>query len=84
MTKTNDFKGFCLFNDIEDVVLRTRNQAVVLVNLAEDHVDRNTKKVNLKGAGLILGYYKNVDDEDKPSVMAQFKTGMLQRGFALS
>lgn len=83
MTQHNDYKSYSLFNDIEDVPLRNRNRAVVLANIAEDHVDRKSKRVSLKGAALILGYFANVADADKDDVKNRFAENMKQRGFAL-
>ncbi len=75
-----DYKGFYLFNDIEDASLRNRNRATTLANIAED----NTKNrlISPKGASLILGYFGAVPDADKPSVSERFKQSMTQRGYA--
>lgn len=81
--KYNDYKTYSLFNDIEDVELRNRNRACVLANIAEDHIDRKSKRVSMKGAALILGYFQNVEDADKDDVKDQFSANMKQRGFAL-
>ena len=81
--KYNDFKTYSLFNDIEDVELRNRNRAVVLCNMAEDHIDRKSKRVSMKGAALILGYFNHVAEEDRDDVKDQFAVMMQQRGFAL-
>lgn len=59
MQNQNEFKGFSLFNDIEDIDLRTRNRSVVMANMAEDHIDRKTKRVSPKGAALILNYFSH-------------------------
>lgn len=84
MTKNNnEFKSFCLFNDIEDTELRNRNRAVVLTNIAEDCTDRKTKRVNMKGAGLILGYFNQVAVADREDVKNKFSDNMHSRGFAL-
>lgn len=83
MTKNNDFKSYSLFNDIEDMDLRNRNRAVVLANIAQDHIDRKSKRVSIKGAALILGYFGCVDMEDRQSVQEKFSANMHQRGFAL-
>lgn len=77
----NQFKGFDLFNDIEDVSLRNRNRAVVLANMAQDHTKE--RKISPGGAGLILGYFKNIPDEDKKDVQDRFQKTMQERGFYL-
>lgn len=79
----DNYKGFSLFNDIEQVELRNRNRAVVLANIASDNTDKKTKRVSIKGAGLILGYFQNVLDADKKDVEARFVEQMKQRGFDL-
>lgn len=77
----NTYKGFSLFNDIEDAVLRLRNRAVVLANIAED----NTKDrlISPKGAGLVLGYTSKLPKEDVASVTESFKNEMIRRVFKL-
>ena len=83
MTKYNDFKTYSLFNDIEDTQLRNRNRACVLANMAEDHIDRKSKRVSVKGANLILGYFNCVPDAERGEVMEKFSDNMKSRGFAL-
>lgn len=79
--KYNNFKGFSLFNDIADMELRIRNQAVVLTNIAQDNIKE--KKISAKGASLILGYFGLIDPNDRADVQAAFKANMLSNGFAL-
>lgn len=81
MLNKDMFKGFSLFNDIDDQELRNRNRAVVLANIAEDNT-RN-RMVNSKGAGLILGYFGLVPPEERDEVKAKFTVAMQQRGYAL-
>ena len=77
----NEYKGFSLFNDIEDVNLRNRNRAVVLSNIASDH--SKNRKITPGSAGLILGYFKEIPDEDKMDVQNRFVKEMNLRGFHL-
>lgn len=80
-TKYNTYKGFELFNDIADNELRTRNQAVVLANIAEDN--SKSKLISPKGSALILGYFQLVSPEYRASVKEKFKQFMTERGFRL-
>ena len=80
-TKRNTYKGFELFSDITDDTLRTRNQAVVLANIAEDN--SKSKLISPKGASLILGYFQMVSPEYRATVKEQFKQFMTERGFRL-
>ena len=75
------FKGMSLFNDIEDEALRTRNRAVILTNLAQDHT-RN-KLISPKGASLILGYFGLIDPNERAKVQAKFVETMNERGYQL-
>lgn len=84
MQADNHFKGFSLFSDIEDVTLRNRNRAVVLANIAVDYMNRKTKMVSPKGAGLILGYFQKVPEADRADVQERFKQRMFENGFRLS
>jgi hypothetical protein len=75
------YKGFELFKDITDRELRTRNQAVVLANIAEDN--SKSRLISPKGASLILGYFQVVPEQDRDTVKAKFKENMIERGFRL-
>jgi hypothetical protein len=81
-TGNTDYKGFSLFNDIENAELRNRNRAVVLANIAAD----NTKNriIHAKGAALILGYFKEVPEHDREDVKERFKENMKEQGFVLA
>jgi hypothetical protein len=79
MNANNEYKGFSLFNDIEDDVLRIRNRAVVLANLAEDNTEN--MKISMKGASLIFGYFSKVPPHEKFAVQQKFEEQMKGRGF---
>lgn len=78
---TEEFKGFSLFNDIEDAELRNRNRGVVLANIATNHSKKG--KVSPGAAGLILGYFDKVPGEDRGSVTQYFQSFMAERGFSV-
>lgn len=80
----DNFRGFSLFNDIEDVELKNRNRAVILTNMAEDNMDRKTKKINMKGTTFVLGYFNLIPEEERADVKNRFMEGMAQRGFILA
>lgn len=79
--KNSTYKGFELFNDITDIALRTRNQAVVLTNIAVDNSKNGL--ITPKGAGLILGYFQNIVMDERNIVKEKFKMFMNERGFQL-
>jgi hypothetical protein len=80
--KMTHYKGFDLFNDIEDPILRNRNRAVVIANIAED----NTKNhlISPKGASLILGYFNEIPALDKTDVIERYKINMQERGYVIN
>lgn len=78
----NEFKGFSLFSDIEDIRLRTRNRAVVLCNIAEDNM--RERRISPKGFSLILGYFGVIPDEEKNMVKDAFANQMKERGYVLA
>lgn len=78
----DSFKGFSLFNDIEDKDLRNRNRAVVLGNIAADNA-RN-QLISPKGASLILGYFGLVPPEERAEVQDRFTQRMKETGFVLN
>lgn len=78
----NEFKGFSLFSDIEDVNLRTRNRAVVLANMAEDNKTPD-KRITPKGVALMLGYFSLIPNEERNDCNAKFAQEMNDRGFAI-
>lgn len=74
-----EYKGFSLFFDIEDAALRSRNQAVVLANMAE--TSSKNRKISANGMGLIIGYFDKIPKEERKSVYDQFIQFMKERGF---
>lgn len=75
----NDYKGFALFNDVEDAVLRSSNRGTVLSNIAQDNT-RNDK-ISPKGASLILGYFSQIPKEERQEVEKAFIEVMTTRGY---
>lgn len=78
----NTYKGFALFNDIEDQELRNTNRAKVLANLFQDN--SHDAKTTPKGAQLILGYFQTLPEQERADVQQKFVNQMDQRGFRLT
>lgn len=74
-----EYKGFSLFFDIEDNALRSRNQAVVLANMAESN--SKNRRITPNGAGLIIGYFDRIPKEERKTVYDKFVVEMKARGF---
>lgn len=75
----DNYKGFSLFNDIEDTTLRNRNRGVVMANIVE--IYQKDKKISQKGFYLLMSYFSQVPDSDKKSVYEQFQTSCKERGY---
>ena len=74
------YKGYELFFNIADEELRSRNQAVVMANIALDH--RTDKKtISATGAGLIAGYFNEIAPQFRQKVLAKFQERMKEEGF---
>lgn len=79
MQNKNTYKGFTLFNDVDDVALRNRNRAVIMANIVEQHTKKN--KITPQGAALALGYFSVIPKEDKKDVQARFDNRITEMGY---
>lgn len=75
----NEYRGFSLFNDVEDINLRMRNRAVVMANIAEQYT--KDKKITTKGASLILGYFECIPLAERRPLELKFTEVMRDRHF---
>lgn len=75
-----NYKGYNLFFDIADEELRSRNQAVVMANIALDHRAAD-KTINPMGAALILGYFNEIAPQFRKNVFAKFQHRLEESGF---
>ena len=76
----NDYKGYSLFNDIEDAALRNRNRAVIMANILEQNT--KDKKITPKGASLILGYFSAINPNERAAAQESFKQRATELGYA--
>ena len=78
---TNNYKGFSLFNDVEDKELQRFNRARVMVNMAQDHSKKG--RINAVGSMLILGYFGQMPFEEREVIKAEFAKQMNNSGFKI-
>jgi hypothetical protein len=80
--QVNEYKGYSLFNDIEDEALRLRNRGVVLANMAE----MGMSGTNIKHGATadIIGYFSNVPVEDRQEVLAVMTDALAERGIKVT
>lgn len=79
----NNYRGFPLFNDVDDLALQSNNRAAIMTNIAEDYQTPD-KRINVKGAALLMGYFQAVPEKERKAVAASFARTMTERGFAIA
>jgi hypothetical protein len=81
MQTEKQFKGFDLFNDIEDKDLQRHNRAAILTTILEKfHRDG---KVSAQGASVTLGYFNCIPEAERIDLLKEFVKAAAQRGFVL-
>jgi hypothetical protein len=78
----NEYKGYSLFNDVEDKGLQERNRGVVLANLAENGMSGD--KVRHSATADIIGYFQEIPDADKLGVLNVMKATLEDRNITIS
>ena len=76
----SEFKGFSLFDDINDKQLRSRNRAVLLANITEDNLTPN-KRLTEKGTVLVLGYFTAIPEDERADVQVAYEQVLRERNF---
>lgn len=79
----NTYRGYSLFNDIDDASLRSRNRAVTLCNIAEAHTNKE-KRISPGGAALMIRYTENIPEDERKTVLEQMVVFMKERGYDLA
>lgn len=83
LNNTNEFKGYGLFNDVEDKEIQIYNRARTLVNIMEDHSeqapDSNEKVITGKGALLCIGYFNSLPEDDRAAVHSKTAALILEK-----
>jgi hypothetical protein len=77
----NEYRGYSLFNGLEDKSLQCYNRARILSNMSQDNVKGG--RITPKGAALVIGYFNQFNDEDRKLVLPKFKEMMIKEGFHL-
>lgn len=67
MATVNQYKGYSLFNDVEDKVSQTYNRARVMKNMMLDHSDTN-KVVSDIGQTMLMTYFTHIPESDRQAV----------------
>ena len=75
-----DYKGYELFNDVEDDALRTRNRDACLWNIYESNTKAGRTTPN--GVADMVGYIKAIPQEDQQVVINKLSTFIESGGVA--
>lgn len=75
----NNYRGFGLFNEVEDKELQSYNRGRILVNIMEDNSDKD-RNVNMKGVALVAGYFQQIPQEDREGVKTQVEQQLVKKG----
>lgn len=83
----NNFHSFPLFNDVEEVELRTHNRAAIMVNIFEDGYSKDNKgvgKVSDRSTLLIIGYMNKIPEGERKETINEFVRQANKRGFEIA
>ena len=75
------FKGFGLFNDVEDKSLQAFNRGRMMVNIVMDHSKNG--KFNVKGVALSTGYMNALPKGERRAALEEFIRLLEKKGFKL-
>lgn len=75
------FKGFGLFNDVEDASMQAFNRGRMMVNIVMDH--SKDGKFNMKGVALSTGYMNAIPKGERRAALEEFIRLLQKEGFRL-
>ena len=73
----NEYRGFALFNDVEDVELRNKNRGAVLANIIEDGM--NGSKIRHAATADVIGYFSNIPEECRKETLTAMYAELSKR-----
>lgn len=76
------YKGFSLFNDLENAHDRAINRGRILSNIATDH--QRHGQFSYKALALTAGYIRAVPVQERRAALDEFVTAMRKEGFAIA
>lgn len=78
----NEFNGFSLFNDVEDVFLQSYNRCVIMFNISSLHGDAMAedyaKSLDDRGRSEMLAMYYYITETGMDEVKRQINSGELE------
>ena len=80
--QVNEYRGYALFNDVEDSYLRNRNRGVVLANMTESGM--NGTSLRHASTADIIGYFSSVPDEEKRATLESMTEILAERNIVVT
>lgn len=78
MNKDN-YMGYNLFLDVEEIESRNRNRGQVMLNIFEDHC--TDRRIGPAGMVAILGYFKAIPSDERMEALEYFKAMTTKAGY---
>lgn len=76
-----NYKGISLFTDVEDILLRDNNRAIVMVNIFEDNMNKH-KRITQEGLFKLVSYFKALPAEERKVAYDLFSFELAHRGLS--
>lgn len=76
-SNTNYYRGYSLFNDVEDQELQTYNRARVMKNIMLDNSDG--RLVNARGMQILAGYFDRIPSRNQDGVYKMLEKLLRQK-----
>lgn len=77
--KVESVDGYTLFNDIEDIELRSYNRAMIMANIIEDNLAEKDGRVNQKGMYHSTRYFEAVPVSERQKVYGLLQEEVIKR-----
>lgn len=75
----NEYCGYGLFNDVEDVEVQSYNRGRIIVNIMEDNSD-GKGKITDRGAMLSAGYLLSIPESERGVAYIEAEKILIQKG----
>lgn len=75
----NEYCGYGLFNDVDDVEVQSYNRGRTIVNIMEDNSD-GAGKISQRGAMLSAGYLLSIPESERASAYNEAETILKNKG----
>ena len=79
--EANEYRGYSLFNDVEDKELRNYNRGQVMANIALSN--QKGDSVSAVAANDLFNYFNLIDASEREEVLANFRKRMEEEGYAV-